>query len=817
MARPIVITGGGTGGHIMPMVAIADALIALGVPPHEIVFVGSQRGQESLLLSERSERVVLLPGRGLRRSAHPRALVQNFVALCRLIVAMGRAISLTIGLRPRAVVSVGGYAAFPMVAASLLLRRSSRGLYLVELDAATGLVHRIARRHARITLFGIDPGHHSGPSEVVGVPLRESIVALTHGDIDHAHAKRERGIDPASICITVMTGSLGARRVNEAVVELAHRWRDRSDVVIYHVSGRRDFPAVSRSTSTLDSTRYHVHEFESNMASLWAATDIAVCRAGAATVAELSALGIPSVLIPLPGAPSDHQTKNAESLVAVGGAAMLHDVDCTPDGLAATLEPLIASSVQRHEMGRRAASAGRRDAARRIAEVIVSEWPPRHVHVVGAGGTGMSGVVRYFADVGSRVSGSDQSDSTTLRSLRPLGRFSVGSNTRDASRATLVTWSPAVAPETDRDIAAARGPLINRSDLLATVARHHSTLAVTGTHGKTTASSMLVHIARAAEWSPSWLVGAEIRGAGPNGCHDGDRLILELDESYGTFEKVIPHGLAVLNIDSDHLDHYGTYETLAASFRGVMQRTEGPVVIWSDDVPAATYEGLRVVTVGTTDRADYVVDRLELRPEGAVFQLRGPQMSVDISLRVTGHHNVANAATVAVLAHHLGATPSAITTGLARFPGAPRRYEHRGRLGTTEIIDDFAHLPGEIAATLRTARENGSRELLAVFQPHRYSRTHHLLDEFGASFGDATHVVVTDIYGAGERNDYGVSGQQVAEAISAHRERPVTYCHTLADVEAYVRDVAPRFDTVVFLGAGDIAEVVDALGGSRVD
>ena len=817
MPRPIVITGGGTGGHIMPMVAIADALRERGVSPDEIIFVGSRRGQESVLLRDRDERLVLLPGRGLRRSIHPTAVAQNALSLMRLLVAFGRAVISTLVLRPRAVVSVGGYAAFPMVAASLALRQSRRTLYLVELDAATGLVHRIASRRARITLWGIDPGQHSGPSEVVGVPLRDSIVSLTIDDESRRHAKIARGIDPQSLCITVMTGSLGARRVNRAIADVAHLWRERSDIVISHVSGRRDFAEMTRVTSDLDTSLYHLYEFVNDMPSLWAATDIAVCRAGAATVAELSALGVPSVLIPLPHAPSDHQTKNAQSLASRGGAIVLRDDECTSVRLTEVLEPLVSSSTLRDDMGRRALAAGRRDAAQRIADIVDREWPPTHVHVVGAGGTGMSGVVRYFADLGSRVSGSDQHDSATLTSLHSLGHFVVGSNTRDAARATLVTWSPAVPRDFDPDLVAASGELMNRSHLLATVARHHSTVAVTGTHGKTSASSMLVHIARAAHWSPSWLVGAEIRGVGPNGRHDGDRLILELDESYGTFEHVAPQGLAVLNIEADHLDHYGTLASLIDSFRGVIQRTHGPVVVWMDDVPERSYEGTAALTVGTSDRATYVVSDI-VRHSGAMsFRIRGPLLSLDLTVPVVGRHNVANAATVAVLAHLLGAAPDAIAAGLASFVGSPRRYERRGRLGTAEIIDDFAHLPGEIAATLRTAREGGSTSLLAVFQPHRFSRTTRLLEEFGRSFGDATDVVVTDIYGAGEVNDDGSSGQLVAEAISLHRGTPVTYCRTLDDVERHVREVASRYDTIIFLGAGDISRTVDALGENRVD
>jgi UDP-N-acetylmuramate--alanine ligase len=327
----------------------------------------------------------------------------------------------------------------------------------------------------------------------------------------------------------------------------------------------------------------------------------------------------------------------------------------------------------------------------------------------------------------------------------------------------------------------------------------------------------LVHIARAAHWSPSWLTGAPIRGVGPNGRYDGDRLILELDESYGTFEHVVPQGLAVLNIEADHLDHYGTLDSLIDSFRSVIERTLGPVVVWSDDVPERSYHGLSAHTVGTTELATYVVDRVVRLPEGTSFRIRGPQLSLDLVLSVVGQHNVANAATVAVLAHLLGAPSAAITTGLAAFSGAPRRYERRGRLGEAEIIDDFAHLPREIATTLRTAREGGAKSILAVFQPHRFSRTAHLVDEFGQSFGDATHVVVTDIYGAGEANDSGVSGERVAAAISSHRATPATYCHTLVDVEHYVREVASDYDTIIFLGAGDISRTVDALGDRRVD
>ena len=810
MARPIVITGGGTGGHIMPMVAIADALVEHGVPSHDIIFVGSRRGQERNLLGPRAERLILLPGRGLRRSFAPRAVLANLGALARIGWSLIVAFSLVIRLRPRAVVSVGGYAAFPMVAATTLVARPRHRLFLVELDATPGLVHRVAARRARAVLFGLEPVHHSARSHVVGVPLRDTIERLDRTPDARAAAKSARDIPRDALSVVVMTGSLGARRVNEAVVDLAIAWRDRADVVITHVTGTRDSADMAQRAHGRTGPNYRAVSFEEDMPSLWATADVAICRAGAATVAELSYLAIPSILVPLPHAPGDHQTKNARSLEQRGAAIVLADADCDAATLRRALDPLVTNESVREKMQRGARSLHRAGAARRIVEIVEGVWPPRHVHVVGAGGAGMSGVVRYFSDAGSRVSGSDRADSDTLHALRAYGSFFVGSNVAEAKDADLVTWSPAVDAATDADVLAGQAHGMVRSELLALITRHHTTLAVTGTHGKTTGSSMLVHIARAAQWRPSWLIGAEVRGVGTNGRCDGDTLVLELDESYGSFRHTIPQGLAITNIEPDHLDHYGDLATLETAFVDLALSAEGPVVVFQDGVSREVIARLaNAITVGYDSSSMMRIDDVVTTGDGASCVVRGADIEIPIVLSVPGRHNLVNAAVVAVLAHQYGATPEEIAAGLANFRGAPRRFERRGLLHGARLIDDYAHLPAEIAATLQAARDSGAERVLAIFQPHRITRTAALANDFGPVFDLATDVIVTDIYDAGEANPHQLHGDVVVDAIRRHGHRSVSYVPELDSLRDELLRRAGDYDMVIVMGAGDVGSILD--------
>ena len=364
-----VITGGGTGGHIFPMTAIADALRANEVSERDIVFVGSRRGQERSLLGARQERLILLPGRGLRRSLSPKAIIDNLGALIRTGWSMLYAIGVTIRLRPSVVVSVGGYAAFPMVLAGVLTRRR---LVFVELDASVGLVHRLFERRATRICFGIGPSQLPRNGIVTGVPLRPAIESVCRDFDNRAQVAHSFGVDPQRHIVVVMTGSLGSTTVNSAVVQLAGLWPDRQDVAIIHVTGRRDFEMVQNQRPPLSDLQYVVMPFADSMNDLWTIADVALCRAGATTVAELTYLGIPSILVPLPNAPGDHQTKNARSVVEVGGARMLPDEACSGNALAASIDDLLRDPVLREQMGSAAKNLGRHDAATRIAREIVA-------------------------------------------------------------------------------------------------------------------------------------------------------------------------------------------------------------------------------------------------------------------------------------------------------------------------------------------------------------------------------------------------------------------------------------------------------------
>ncbi len=367
MAGPVVLTGGGTGGHIFPMRAVADQLVEYGVPVTAVRLVGSRRGQESTLLRDSPFSLTRLPGRGLRRSWGPAAIVDNVGAVFGLVVALGIAVVRIGRWRPSVVVSFGGYGAAAVGVAAVIWRRP---LVLVELDAAPGAVHRVVARFARLRCLAFGPA--DGRSVVTGVPVRADVLAVDRSDEARARARASMSppIEPHRDVVVVMTGSLGSTRVNDAVSELAGRWAHRTDRTIIHVSGRRDAQRVRDRRPSTDGLDYRVVDF-AVMAPLWTVADAAVCRAGANTVAELTVVGVPSVLVPLPGAPGDHQSQNARMVSSAGGAIVLADASCDAAHLDESLAQL-RSVGRRRTFADAARSLGRPDAAAAIAREIVA-------------------------------------------------------------------------------------------------------------------------------------------------------------------------------------------------------------------------------------------------------------------------------------------------------------------------------------------------------------------------------------------------------------------------------------------------------------
>ncbi len=373
-ARPFaVISGGGTGGHVFEALAIARALRGLGHDPETIELVGSRRGQEAVLLAGEAFPFKLLPGRGFVRRFDGRSIWQNLRAAGGIGWATLREIVDLARRRPKVVVSVGGYASFPADAAAVLL---GVPLVLVTIDAVPGAVHRLLAKRAAANAVAF-AGTGMPRSVVTGVAVRREIIETDRSDEARAGARKELELPEGRRVVGVVGGSLGARRLNAATLGLAAAWRAREDLAIYHVSGRRDAEEVRREAEGLGLLSdagglvYRLVPFEDRIVRVYEAADVMVCRAGASTVAELTVAGVPSVLVPLPGAPGDHQTANARALVEAGAALLVADDECTPAHLDAVLTGLLDDGERLDRMGEAARALGRPDAADRIGALVV--------------------------------------------------------------------------------------------------------------------------------------------------------------------------------------------------------------------------------------------------------------------------------------------------------------------------------------------------------------------------------------------------------------------------------------------------------------
>jgi UDP-N-acetylglucosamine--N-acetylmuramyl-(pentapeptide) pyrophosphoryl-undecaprenol N-acetylglucosamine transferase len=367
--RYALVAGGGTAGHLQPALAIAEALVNRGHPRTSIEFVGSSRGQDRVALAGRGFPLTLLPGRGIVRSLGPADLVCNLGALIGLGMGCLRALGLVSRARPAVVVSVGGYASLPAALSAVIL---GVPLVLVNVDAVPGAANRLLGRFARASAVGWE-GTPLPRSVVTGTPVRPEITAVTRSPEDRRSARTELGLPPGRLTIVAFGGSLGARRINQAVAALAAMWSERDDLSIYHVVGRRDWDESAesdRSSSDGAGLCYRRVAYEDRMPLVYGAADIVVCRAGAMTVAELAVAGVPAILVPLPGAPSDHQSANARVLEQVGAAVLLPDARCDGDHLSRILDPLLGDPLRLESMGKAAATMGRADAADAGAAVV---------------------------------------------------------------------------------------------------------------------------------------------------------------------------------------------------------------------------------------------------------------------------------------------------------------------------------------------------------------------------------------------------------------------------------------------------------------
>ena len=459
------------------------------------------------------------------------------------------------------------------------------------------------------------------------------------------------------------------------------------------------------------------------------------------------------------------------------------------------------------------------------AEPTLDLSVPRRVHVVGIGGAGMSAIAVVLARMGHTVTGSDLKDSRALTRLRAAGidarvGHEAGNVTVDLDGVVVSTAIPATNPEV---VEAGRLgiPVHRRAEALRALVATRRGIAVAGSHGKTTTSSMLALVLRGAGWRPTFLIGGDVNEVGTNAAYDdGEWLVVEADESDGTFLELPAEAVIVTNVEADHLDHYGSFPALVDAFVAFLERAPGPRVVCVDEPHAAAIAAqVGARTYGFAAGADYRVVRYEGGRHGSEVELtRDGAPLGTFSLPVPGQHNATNAVAAVALATELGVPFAESARALAGFGGVARRFEFRGELDGVTLIDDYAHLPSEVQAALRTARAGGWDRVVAVFQPHRYSRTASLWRDFADAFTDADLLVLTDVYAAGEAPRPGISGRLLVRAVlDAHPAASVVYLPHRSDVVAQVPRLTRSGDVVLTLGAGDLTTIPDLWLGADGD
>jgi UDP-N-acetylmuramate--alanine ligase len=856
----VLLAGGGTAGHVNPLLATATELRRRerGV---QLLVLGTREGLEARLVPAQDLDLATIARVPFPRSLNLRAL--RFPAAFWGAVAQTR--THIREFRPDVVVGFGGYVSTP---AYLAAKREGVPVVVHEGNARPGLANKLGAKNAHAVAVTF-PGTPLPRALLTGLPLRPALATISRRD-DRAAARQELGLAQDGPVLLVAGGSLGALALNRALIDVAPALVD-AGVQVLHLAGRSKADEVRQGVESVSGPgAYHVLEYLDRMELALAAADLAVQRAGAASVSELAAAGLPSVLVPLTVG-NGEQHRNAAGLVAAGGAVEVANSDFAAWAPGNLLD-LIQDAPALERMGLAASSVAIRDAAARLADLIeeaaaaalpkarskaapsptapsptAQDHPdaapqaqgpsqdhesadhlPKY-HLMGAGGVGMAALAELLLAQPARVSGCDAKGGPTLDRLAEIGvETHVGHDPAHLDPDTTVVISSAIR-ESNPELAAARDRglrVLHRSRALAQLARDRGSdlIAVAGTHGKTTTTAMLAGALVRSETDPSYGIGGQIVGQA-SGAHlgQGRHFVIEADESDGSFLNYAPALAIITNVEGDHLDYYGTEQAVIAAFRAFVDRIRpgGTLVACADDPGAAGIaryardHGIATVTYGRTQAADV---RVQAGDQPLAVRLQGQAADVAIAdelhLAQGGWHTKLDAAAAYVAARLLGCPAAPVREALEGFAGTARRFSLTGEAGGVRVYDDYAHHPTEIAATLRGARETARGRVLVVFQPHLYSRTQAFAQQFAEALGLADLALVMDVYAAREDPVEGVDGALIVRAADPAKARHVPEPERV--VRELVRAARPG-DLIITLGAGDVTDLgpalVAALGG----
>ncbi len=445
----------------------------------------------------------------------------------------------------------------------------------------------------------------------------------------------------------------------------------------------------------------------------------------------------------------------------------------------------------------------------------------KNIHFVGIGGIGMSGIAEVLLNLGYRISGSDLKETEVTRRLQALGcEIYYGHRRENVKEADVVVVSSAIRPNNPEVVVAEERliPVIPRAEMLAELMRMKVGIAIAGTHGKTTTTSLIATVLGAAGLDPTVVIGGRLNSIGSNAkLGQGEFLVAEADESDGSFLKLMPTIAVVTNIDPEHLDYYSGIEEIKEAFLDFLHKIPffGLAVLCLDHPNVQSLLPKlkkRFTTYGLTTQADFQAEAITFDGLSTSFDVSYQRKGIGrLSLRMPGLHNVYNALAVVATSFELDVPFRVVQEALRDFSGVQRRFQIKGEKRDILIVDDYGHHPVEIMATLKAAKTGWRRRIVAVFQPHRYTRTQALLREFLTAFYDADVLILTDIYAAGEDRIEGVDSKILFEGIREYGHKNVTYLPDKQEIVRYLMGVIGPGDMVITLGAGDIWQVADEL------